>query len=190
MTAPALTEKGTYRVLMKYMTPQNNITINTRGLDFDLNLGRFDAIRTAFSVNGAWLRTERFNNGYTYYEKGSEDPAKAPHVGIYEAAMRKNYSERMATTFRVTHNIPDIGFVVTLSAQVLWKEANWSRFGNDSIPVSYISKEDGQVYPFDPAKKEDAEFTAIMRTVNQKDRIRESMPPTLCMNLYLTKEQM
>lgn len=188
VTAPALTEKGTYRVLMKYMTPQNNITINTRGLEFDLNLGRFEAIRTAFSVNGAWLRTERFNNGYTYYEKGSEDPAKAPHVGIYEAAMRKNYSERMATTFRVTHNIPDIGFVVTLSAQVLWKEANWSRFGNDSIPVSYISKEDGQVYPFDPAKKEDAEFTAIMRTVNQKDRIRESMPPTLCMNLYLTKE--
>ena len=90
----------------------------------------------------------------------------------------------MATTFRVTHNIPDIGFVVTLSAQVLWKEANWSRFGNDSIPVSYISKEDGQVYPFDPAKKEDAEFTAIMRTVNQKDRIRESMPPTLCMNNF------
>ena len=44
VTAPALTEKGTYRVLMKYMTPQNNITINTRGLEFDLNLGRFDAI--------------------------------------------------------------------------------------------------------------------------------------------------
>ena len=41
VTAPALTEKGTYRVLMKYMTPQNNITINTRGLEFDLNLTSF-----------------------------------------------------------------------------------------------------------------------------------------------------
>lgn len=188
VTLPALVEKGTYNVLLKYMTPQNNITINTRGLEFDLNFGRVDAIRTAFSVNGAWLRTERYDNGYTYYENGSEDPAKAPHVGIYEAAMRKNYYERMATTFRVTHNIPDIGFIVTLSAQVLWKEANWSHFGNDSIPVSYISKDDGQVHAFDPSMKEDAEFATIIRTVNQKDRIRESMPPTLCINLHLTKE--
>lgn len=188
VTFPVLTEKATYKVLLKYLTPQNNMTIHTRGLEFDLNFGRIDAIRTALSVNGAWMRTERYNSGYTYYEKGSNDPAKASHVGIYEAAMQKNYYERMATTFRITHNIPDIGFVVTLGAQVLWKEANWSRFGNDSIPIAYISKEDGQMYPFDPAQKEEAEFATIMRTVNQKDRIRESMPPTLCVNLHLTKE--
>lgn len=185
---PHLNVKNTYKVLLRYQTPQNTLTINTKGLEFDLDFGRINAIRTAFSVNGAWMQTERFNNGYTYYEKGSSDPKKCSHIGIYEQGMRKNYLERFATTFRATHNIPQIGLVVTLAAQVLWKEANWSKFGNDSIPVSYISKEDGQVYAFDPSKKEEAEFATIIRRVNEKDYIRESMSPTLCVNMHLTKE--
>lgn len=188
VTFPALNVDKTHNILVKYRTPSNNMTLNTRGVEFDLRWDRFESIRTAFSVNGAWMRTEHYDNGYTYYDDGTSDAAKSPHMGMYEPGMKKSYVERLATTFRATHNIPQIGLVVTLSAQVIWKEADWNVFGNDSIPVSYISKTDGQVHPFELSMAENPEFASIMRKVNKKDYIKESMPPVLSMNLHITKE--
>lgn len=188
VTFPTLEVTKTHKILAKYLASSNNMTLNTWGIEFDLRWDRFESIRTAFSVNGAWMRTEHYDNGYTYYQTDVTDPAKSSHMGMYEPGMEKSYVERLATTFRATHNIPQIGLVVTLSAQVIWKEADWKVFGNDSIPVSYISKLDGQIHPFEPSMAENPEFSSIMRQVKEKDYIRESMPPVLAMNIHITKE--
>ena len=45
-------------VLSTYAKPTNNLNIETKGLEFDLNIGRIDAIRTAFQINGSWMRTK------------------------------------------------------------------------------------------------------------------------------------
>lgn len=49
---PTLKLTNEYPVLLCYNTPKNNITINSKGVELEIQVNRIDAIRTAFSVNG------------------------------------------------------------------------------------------------------------------------------------------
>lgn len=182
-------------VLVRYLTPTNNVVLNTDGVEFTLDLGRFKAIRTAFSVNGAWMRTETYDKGYTFYSKNNGMNDANQSIGVYEQAKQKDYYERLITTFRATHNIPELGFVITLTAQVTWKDANWNTFGNDSIPVKYISKQDGKVYDFPYATRQEATAAGFgnMLYDNYAGRtpsltFYDMYPPLVCFNLNVTKE--
>ena len=71
------------------------------------------------------------------------------------------------------------------------KEREYTTYGNDSIPVKYISRLDGQVYDFDASRIGEEEFQALdMRgRLDARRLIPEgSMPPILCININLTKE--
>ncbi|WP_321518815.1 TonB-dependent receptor [uncultured Bacteroides sp.] len=176
-------------VLACYYTPSNNRTLNTKGLEFDLNLGRFDAIRTAFTLNGAWIQSESYNNDYTYFDGYSgTGGSDRTHIGVYEKGMSKSYNEQLSTTLRATHNIPSIGFVVTLTAQTIWKESNWYKFGNDTIPIKYISKVDGVMHDFKEDPISASEYTNLLRQRQDKYYIKESYSPLFCFNINVTKE--
>lgn len=177
-------------VLSKFYTPTNNLVIKTKGVEYELDLGRIDAIRTYININGAWLKTKTYDKDYYYFDDNSTTGGSGrTHVGLYEKGMSKYNTEQFVTTMRLTHNIPEIGFVITLTSQAIWKDANWYNVGNDSIPVKFISKNDGLVYDFDPAEKDKPEFTGIIRNVNDRARIKEHISsPVFCFNLNLTKE--
>lgn len=181
-------------VLSNYNTPTNNLRIESEGVEFDLNLGRIDAIRTAFQLNGSWMRTHSWSNGYDFYDNSSSAYTARKHVAIYEPANSKSYRQRFVTTLRATHNLPKIGFVVTLTAQAVWQDANWKTFGNDSIPVGYISVDDGSVNMFSPGQytttqqlKDDG-LGFLLQTPNHNSAIKESYNPYFCFNLNVTKE--
>lgn len=62
------------------------------------------------------MRSESYSDGYVFdgaaqgvnYDKRTD-------IGIYEPGMEKYNQERISTSLRITHNIPRIGFVVTLT---------------------------------------------------------------------------
>ncbi|MDD2281599.1 MAG: TonB-dependent receptor, partial [Bacteroidales bacterium] len=110
------------------------------------------------------------------------------NIGVYAAGNTKEERERLSTTLRATHNIPSIGFAITLTAQVnlLYKE--WDNIGNDSMFVSYISRADGLMHAFDPAMKNDPEFSYLFKSNDPRRFIGESWFPTVVFNLHLTKE--
>lgn len=184
-----LKANGDNHILSSYFTPANNRTIRSKGIEFDLDLGRIDAIRTAIAMNGSWIRTESFDNDYFFFNDNSGlGGDNRIHVAMYEKGMQKQNYENIVTTLRITHNIPQVGFVITLTAQTIWKESNWNVFGNDSIPVKYINKNDGKVYDFDPARKEEKEFKPLLRKQSERLYIKESFSPTLSFNINVTKE--
>ncbi len=175
-------------VLAEYYTPSNNLVSNTEGIEFDLNINRINAIRTAFSFSGAFMRNESYSNDFTYYDKGGEGGASRTHIGLYGPEMSKRRLQRFSTALRATHNIPEIGFVITLTAETVWNEKSSYKFGNDTIPAYYISKNDGMRYQFDPTKKDEPEFKAILRKREDSKYITESYPPLFNFNINLTKE--
>ncbi len=176
-------------VLAGFYMPTNNLVSRTKGIEMDLDLGRFKSIRTAFSLNGALLTTESYNKDYTYFDDFSGNAGSdRTHIGLYEKGMVKRYDQSAVTTLRATHNIPRLGFVITFTTQVIWNESNWQRYGNDSIPVKYISKEDGQVYDYDYKRKDEPEFKDLLRNVNRLTEITESWPPLVTFNINVTKE--
>lgn len=176
-------------VLAKYYIPTNNLQSESKGIEFDLNIARIDPIRTSFSLNGMWIRSVSYSSDYTYFDGYSgTGGSDRTHIGMYEKGMVRDYDRRFSTILRATHNIPEIGFVITLTAQAIWKEDQWYRFGNDSIPVKYLSKEDGKVYDFDPERKDETEFNLLLRQVDEKYYIREEYAPAYTFNINVTKE--
>ncbi|MDR1370489.1 MAG: TonB-dependent receptor [Dysgonamonadaceae bacterium] len=175
-------------VLSAYYTPTNNLTVHTDGLEFDLNLGRFHAIRTAFSVNGAWLQTESYDKGYYFYDPGVTSLTDRTHVALYEESLYKHTYERFTTAARITHNVPELGFVITLTGQTIWINSDWYHIGNTNMPEKYISVNDGKVYPFDSSKAGENEFKSLLMNTNDKLAIKETSSPVFCFNVNITKE--
>lgn len=186
--------KGSYPVLSDYYAPGNHLFVNTKGLEFDLNLGRVDAIHTSFQLNGAWMRSESYNDGYRFYDNSANGASQRKHVAIYSPKSSVSHDQQFSTTLRATHNIPGIGFVVTLTAQAVWQQANWSTYGNDSIPMGYISVQDASVNMFRPGQYptgkslEEAGYEYLLQNVSHSGAIKESYSPYFCFNMNVTKE--
>ena len=129
-------------------------------MEFDFDFGRINAIRTSFVLNGAYMRSTDWNDGHSFSNQKNLNNLER-NVGIYEKGAEKYERERFTTTLRATHNSPSIGFVVTTTAQVSWLNKYWTTYGNDSILVSYISRVDGSVKPFNESMYNDPEFAYL-----------------------------
>jgi hypothetical protein len=133
------------------------------------------------------MRSTDWSDSYSFSNRQNLNELER-NIGIYEKGKEKIERERFTTTFRATHNIPSIGFVLTATAQVNWLNKYWTNYGNDTMFVSYISREDGLVKPFDPSMKDDPEFAYMFEPRNNTRFIAESYFPVLLINLHLTKE--
>lgn len=176
-------------VLATYYSPSNHLTSYRRGLEWDLALKRIDPIRTTISLSGAWAWSKSFNNGYEYYDgRSGEGGANRTHVALYEKGMEKHIYEHLTTSIRATHNIPELGLVLTLTAEAIWREFDHYQMGNDSIPIAYISKVDGKMHPFDATRTKEPEFSSLLRNRDDSKYIDELFPPLYNFNFNLTKE--
>lgn len=186
----------TKHYLASYLTPSNNITDISKGLELSLDFGRVKAIRTSFSLTGAYMNNIFYENGETFFNKNS-GLIEEYHVGIYEPKAEKFHRDRLITTLRATHNIPVIGLVITLTAQMTWMEREWSTFGNDSIPVRYMDASNGgmiknfsmsEFNKLDPQSHEYDAQEAILKTKYAYRFRKEVRPPLLLVNINITKE--
>ena len=183
-----------YNVISRYNVPCNNRFAKTKGVEFELNIGRIEAIRTSFQLNGAWMRSQSYTTGLSFYDNNSEAPAGRHDIGIYEGHGIDYYSQQFTTALRATHNIPQIGFVVTVTAQAIWQDQSWAVFHNDTIPIGYLSQTTAQPTYFQTNQYKtvqdvrDAGLTYLLNYPNHTNAIKESFSPYFLFNLNLTKE--
>ena len=183
-----------YNVISRYNVPTNNRFAETKGLEFELNIGRIEAIRTSFQLNGAWMRSKSYTTGIIFYDNNSEAPAGRHDIGIYEGHASDYYAQQFTTALRATHNIPQIGFVVTLTAQAIWQDQDWAVFHNDTIPIGYLSQTTAQPTYFKGNEYQtvqdvrDAGLTYLLNYPGHSNAVKESYSPYFLFNLNLTKE--
>jgi hypothetical protein len=108
-------------------------------------------------------------------------------IGIYDKGRVSNEWERLVTTLRITHNIPRIGFVVTLTGQVTAMDKSWSVYHGDDF-VKYISWKDGGIHDFTPEMINDPNFSYLQENVPVAREWVEKRIPTLFFNINVTKE--
>ena len=187
-TLPTLKEKSRKKALLSYVKPTNNASYETRGLEASIDFGRIDAIRTRFILDGVWSRTESWNNGYSFDRANSGNYYN--HMGVFESRVSSFY-ESLSTNLKAVHNIPSIGFVISATANVIWRESSWMKYKNDEIPAYYISVETGNMYPIFDEMWDMSEFKVldVTKDLDQRRNTRDSfMSPVLCMNINVTKE--
>lgn len=186
---PTLREKehGKHNIFVSFATPLNDARSHNRGVEFDFDFGRINAIRTSFVLNGAYMRSTDWNDGHSFSNQKNRNELER-NIGIYEKGVENLERERLTTTLRATHNIPSIGFVLTATAQVSWLNKYWNEYGNDTTFVAYISRLDGKVKPFDNSMKDDPEFSYLFETRSSTRDVMESYFPVVLLNFHLTKE--
>lgn len=184
---PVLKQDKDYNLFYTMYRPLNDVKTVSQGVEYEIDLGRFDAIRTSFYINGAWTRYASTRTGYTFGTRSKVGTAEK-NIGIYEPELTTSKSERLNTTIRATHNIPQIGLAVTLTGQVRWYNKYWTEYKDDTMFIKYISRKDGKVYDFDPAMKDDEEFSYMFPTLNDNRFTVENQFPTLIFNLNVSKE--
>ena len=174
-------------IFVSHTTPMNSLSTVNKGIEYELNLGRIDAIRTSINVNGAYMNVKKVNNNHTY-SSGTSANNLEHHIGVYEKGVSRNLNEVFNTTFRFTHNIPQVGFVVTLAAQANWFTKTWTEYGNDTMFQYYIDYKDGKVKDFLPSMKDDPEFANLFETPNERRFIKEKYDPYVIFNINVSKE--
>ena len=185
---PTLTEESRDKVLLYYSKPTNNSSYVTRGIEASIDFGRIDAIRTRFILDGVWSRTESWVKGYNY--KRANAGVNTDHMGVFSDRAH-SFHESLSTNLKAVHNIPSIGFVVTATANVMWRENSWAKYINDEYAIKYISVEDGKMYDFKKEWLDQDEFKHldVRNDLDYKRNIKDSYKsPVLCMNLNVTKE--
>jgi outer membrane receptor for ferrienterochelin and colicin len=173
-----------------YNEPTNDVEIINKGIEFDLDLGRFEPIRTSFVLNGALMNTRTTSTG-NYLLKMA--PLVARNVDPDKLAIfapgRGSTDERFTTTLRMIHHIPALRFIVTLSAQTIWISKN-KYLGYDSIPIGYIQRSDGAAIWLDATER--SKITRndreLFMNISQEYYQEESWKPLFLFNLRLTKE--
>lgn len=175
-----------------YRMPLNNVSLVNRGIEFDLDLGRFDAIRTSFVLNGAMMESKSVTTQYTYMKQqnAGQDPDR---IAVYDKGRGKKM-ERFNSALRITHNIPEFRFAVTLIVQTIWweKERN---IGYDSLPVGYISRSTGDMHFMTKSERDD--LAAAPNTTARRELVEsfaqgyhnlEKWKPLWLFNLRLQKD--
>lgn len=171
-----------------WYTPLNTAWEHNRGIEYELNLGRFEAIRTSFYLNGAWMLTETANSGYSYdfrYRNGSRTYSD---VSVWDPFTSMSHYEKFINTLRITHNIPSLGFVVTLTTQFNAWTKNWTTYNNDEHPHHYISREDGLTYDFTDEMALDPSRSYMFDKVTIGRFTVSRTIPTVVFNLNVSKE--
>lgn len=171
-----------------YYTPTNTAYEHQRGIEYELNLGRFDAIRTSFYLNGAWKHTMTTTSGYTFDMNMKNGGYTYSNVTVYDEQMCKYNYEKFISTLRITHNIPKIGFVVTLSTQLNAYSKSWAQYYKDEEPILYISQADGQVYEFTEEMLNDSEYSYMIDSRASTRFIVSKTKTTVVFNLNISKE--
>lgn len=183
-TYPILKYQESTNVVIAYKRPLNNRVDDSRGIEFDMDFGRIKAINTSFVLSGAYIVTDSYSSEPSFFQK-SPDPVKGyKDIGVYAAGDGSRYS-RLTSTLRVIHNIPDIGFVVTLAFQGIWLDTH-EYLNTDNIhPIAYI---DASNLSYVPIGENDEISSDIQKQILDNRLIKESYRPLGLFNLRLTKE--
>lgn len=184
---------GSYPVLSAYSSPNNNLFVKTKGIEFEMNIPRIEAIRTAFQLSGSWMESVNYSDSYSFYDNSGTAADVRKDIAIYDKHGFERHERQFVTTLRAIHNIPSIGFVVTLTGQAVWNMSDWIDYLNYDLPVGYMSLEDGKPHMFNGQYKNEEQFKEaglgyLLRNVSKSGEIKESWNPFFCFNINLTKE--
>jgi len=177
---------------VSYYSPSNNINRTNKGIEFELDLGKIEKINTSFNINGAFTSTESTSN-MPYILQQNLAGKETTRVGVF-AAGRGTVDERLVTTIRAIHHIPELRFLITLSAQTIWMDQN-KYVGYEKLPIGYIpynlsGTEPTIIYFTEQERQNINPITDadIYLNINDATFIKEKWDPLFLFNMKLTKE--
>jgi outer membrane receptor protein involved in Fe transport len=147
-------------------TPDNHVSLESRGLELVAFLPEIRPLRTRLQIQGAWIRTERATGALDFGTR-----ADFTDFQLLESIDRMPYwegshdrSEQALLTYRVIHHQPELGLVLTATIQhnVFDRTENLAR-GDTLAWAGYVT-EAGRLVPVAEADRTAPEFADLRDT--------------------------
>lgn len=171
---------------MRFVT--NGSRIRKNGVEFQLNTVRWPLLRTALTVNGAWLRTTYTNSQMLFSpvtDVVGNQAVSDLFVGLYDSNDGR-INEQFNTNFTFDTQIPRWGLIFTTSVQCMW----WMktrRMRQNGIPDSYMAT-DGVLHPYTEADRNDVMLQYLVRRYNEASYDTQRVPMAVYLNFKATKK--
>lgn len=194
-------------LLKSHNYPVNGLDVTKYGLEFDIDFGKVESLKTDFMFNGAYRFTHRKNNNQWF----NTNPVVSNQVvGLYEAGIGK-INDRITTTLRSVTHIQPLAMIVSLTGQAIWMERTQNTYededGNilmytpdptDDIygdisqrkyydPVAVMDFS-GELRPWQPEYASQMPYSALIRNYSNEHFVPFSYLPAFQLNMRLTKE--
>ncbi len=176
-------------ILDGYNRVTNGTRIDKQGVELQLTTARWQTLRTALTLSGAWFRSRYSNSQLLYYPISTvvgQTPVSDRYVGIYDTDDGR-VSQQLTTSLMFDTQIPRWGIIFTTTLQAIWYTKS-RRLRENGTPVGYISADDGEIHPWTPEAASDAMLQHLVRRFS--DQLFEPLatPLALYVNLKATKQ--
>ncbi len=192
LTGPPSLEGLPYQdraILDGYSRVTNGTRIDKQGIEMQLTTARWQPLRTALTVTGAWFHTLYSNSQQLYKPVSTVIGSTAVsdlYVGLYDTTDGRS-NDRFSTSFMFDTQIPRWGLIFTTTVQTTW----WTkqrRTRENPLPTSYLSAVDGELHPYTEADAHDAMLQHLVMTYNDRVFDTQRVPIALYVNLKATKQ--
>lgn len=174
--------------LRAYSTTMNSSRTEKEGIEFTFSTPRFDAIKTRFTMTGAWFRTT-YSNSAPLMERPSVvlDGESYKYVGIYEDV--EGYRNEMANTnFMIDTDIPRLGLGFSISAQCEWFSSSQTLFRSET-PTKYMDNM-GNIFAFTAADATDPYLKWMVKSYSPSIFEKNVIPFGMSVNFKATKSML
>ncbi len=171
---------------VSYKKPVNNKASSKTGIEYTINLPKFNALYTKLSINGAWLKTKRIINTVPYADLpndyfGDHDE----YIGIYPSGKSKT-SERLNTNFRFVTHSTKLKLILTTNINLIWFESFKNEF-YQAYP-DYLLNKDNEVIVFSEEMINSPEFREFYKQNTPSFYRKTKLPILPLCNFKLSKE--
>ena len=192
LTAPPSVEGLPYTdktILDGYSRVTNGTRIDKQGFELQLSTARWQPLRTALTVTGAWFHS-RYSNSQLLYKAVStvigSTPVSDLYVGLYDTTDGR-INDSFTTSLMFDTQIPRWGLIFTTTIQSQW----WTkqrRMQENPMPQSYLSAADGALHPFTEADAADPMLRHLVIAYNPTSFVTQKVPTAMYVNLKATKQ--
>ncbi|WP_232302839.1 TonB-dependent receptor [Draconibacterium sediminis] len=198
-----------------YMSPKNNYSVDKKGVEYVVNFGRINPIKTELMVDGAYYHIKRSRHAVPVVERitSSYKGDYFPYLAVLPGNSG-TISQRLNSNFRTITHIPELKMIFSLNLQTIWINKSESFWENSSgSPVAYTRGEnndklygqfpageiiyvdpvgfydmDMQYYEWQDNYSYEAPYSTMVEKQDDDFYDTESYPVNWQLNLKLTKE--
>lgn len=129
------TEVDTF--ISNFNKPINSRTLIKKGIEYVINLGTIQSLKTRLNVTGAYLLTRSYSNVEQQSLPYGNGATQLPYVGIYPSGEGTERIRFNSNITAVTH-IPRLRLIFSTTLQLIWKNS-YQYFLGDDQPWDYTN---------------------------------------------------
>jgi outer membrane receptor protein involved in Fe transport len=169
--------------------PENDVTQVTRGIELSALLPEITPLRTRIQIQGTYARTEQWSSALYF---GTPDVVSGFEVNAVETRIPYwkgvvEHGERALLTYRLIHQQPALGLVVTATIQHNISDHLYDVAGRDTLAYEGYITRDGSLVPVPAADRGQPQYADLRRPRSGSLQPIRATPQDWFMDLEVAK---